>query len=115
MAKFLESARFRESRLEIERHLSSLQDPRAYSNFVDEYDETLKFIGENPTTPPTEALTGQQTWNFINSRRYRLYFYSQISPSTGEVTIFLAEIIPNQSEKSMIYPRTDIPTYREDD
>lgn len=75
--------------------------------FLEEHDQVLEFLKENPNTPAPHPQTGDQSWPFGNGR-YRLFF--KIVGSS----IYLLDIIDNRMSNQKIYPNNRLPTYNED-
>ncbi len=79
--------------------------------FLNDHDEVLSFLSENPKTAATHPLTGDQSWLFANGR-YRIFFKTVVSDSGFK--IYLIHIIDNRESNLEIYPNNSIPTYDED-
>ena len=81
------------------------------SQFLDEHDNVLRFLEQNPKTPAIHPVTGDQSWIF-GEGRYRLFFKSVEKDS--ELAIYLVHLIDNREANIDVYPGNRIPTYGED-
>jgi len=76
--------------------------------FLTAHDQVLEFLKQNPTTPATDPLTGDQSWPFGDGR-YRLFF------KFNNKDIELLDLIDNRMSNLKIYPNNILPTYDEDE
>jgi hypothetical protein len=79
--------------------------------FLEEHDQTLNFIAQNPKTPAIHPVTGDQSWVFGDGR-YRLFFRCIENKET--ITVYLTHLIDNKEINLDIYPENKIPTYDEE-
>ena len=79
-------------------------------SFLDEHDGVLRFIEQNPTTPPIHPVTGDQSWIFGDGR-YRLFF--KIAGASPNLVINMVHLIDNREVNESVYPANKIPTYDE--
>jgi len=80
-------------------------------HFLDEHDDVLEFIAQNPETPVVHPATGDQSWIFCDGR-YRVFF---CYVAKGEsIDIFLTDIIDNRQANLHVYSKNSIPTYSEE-
>jgi len=80
--------------------------------FLDDHDDVLHFISQNPRTASVHTQTGDQSWVFSDGR-YRIFFKTVIDKNKTE--IYLIHIIDNRQANLKIYPNNSLSTYYEDD
>ena len=90
---------------------SAGQSLHLVASFLDEHDEALQFIAENPHTPAVHPVTGDQSWNFSDGR-YRIFF--RCVEVASETTVYLLHVIDKKESNLDIYPGNKIPTYDEE-
>jgi hypothetical protein len=90
---------------------SSRQELGDVEKFLDEHDELLDFLSQNPKTPAVHPVTGDQSWIF-GTGRYRAFF--RVIFSDSEVIIHMISLIDNRQMNGQIYPSHLMPTYEED-
>jgi hypothetical protein len=112
LARFIFSENYDEALERIEDHiLLSTGDIDHVGSFLDEHDQVLAFIDQNPHTPAIHPVTGDQSWVFGNGR-YRLFFKA-ITKKT-ELVVYLTHVIDNRQANLEVYPQNTIPTYDEE-
>ena len=112
MAKFYFSKNYEKSLSVIEDFIfETTQNIKHIENFLNEHDETLNFIAQNPSTPAIHTTTGDQSWIFREGR-YRIFF--KVISAPNEVKIYLTHIIDNRQANFKIYPNNSLPTYYEE-
>ena len=112
MVKFVFTKNYEDVLARIEDYVFLTSDSTdAVESFLNEHDDALSFIGENPNTPAIHPVSGDQSWNFSNGR-YRLFF--RCIDSFGETRVYLLHLIDNKEANLDIYPGNKIPTYDED-
>lgn len=79
----------------------------AVESFLDEHDQVLAFLRQNPGTPAVHPLTGDQSWPFGDGR-YRIFF------KFNNKKVNLLDLIDNRMANLKIYPSNSLPTYSED-
>jgi hypothetical protein len=72
--------------------LESTENIEQVEKFLDEHDQTLEFISQNPKTPAIHPTTGDDT-----------------------TQVFLLHIIDNREANLKIYPGNNLPTYYEEE
>lgn len=75
--------------------------------FLDDHEDALLFLKQNPTTPAPHPHTGDQSWPFSDGR-YRLFF----KITAGR--IYLLDLIDNRMVNLKVYPNNKMPTFNED-
>lgn len=112
MVKFILTSNYENSLARIEDHIyAATASLDAIGSFLDEHDNALKFIGENPKTPAIHPVTGDQSWNFAEGR-YRLFF--RCVEDKDKISVYLLHLIDNKEVNLDVYPNNKIPTYDED-
>lgn len=91
--------------------LESTENIEQVEKFLDEHDQTLEFISQNPKTPAIHPTTGDQSWVFSDGR-YRLFF--KVTHEDDTTQVFLLHIIDNREANLKIYPGNNLPTYYEE-
>ena len=113
MAKFYFSKNYEKSLSTIEDFIfESTQSLEQLESFLNEHDEILDFIAQNPTTPAIHPTTGDQSWIFGDGR-YRLFF--KAVEGKENLKIYLIHIIDNRQANLEVYPNNTLPTYYEED
>jgi gamma-glutamylcysteine synthetase len=112
VAKFIFTKNYENALSRVEDYIYSAKNSlEVVESFLDEHDNALKFIGENPKTPAIHPVTGDQSWNFADGR-YRLFF--RCADVQGETRVYLLHLIDNKEVNLDVYPNNKIPTYDED-
>lgn len=113
MTKFYFSKNYEKSLSTIEDFIfESTQNIELIEKFLDEHDDTLNFIAQNPLTPAIHPSTGDQSWIFSDGR-YRIFF--KVINAQKETKVYLTHIIDNRQANLEIYPNNRLPTYYEED
>ena len=113
MAKFYFSKSYEKSLSVIEDFIfDSTQSIDLIESFLNEHDETLNFIAQNPSTPAVQPTTGEQSWIFGDGR-YRLFF--KVINNQDDIKIYFTHIIDNRQANLKIYPSNSLATYYEED
>lgn len=112
MTKFIFTKNYEITLARIEEHIFlTTGSIKSVESFLDEHDQVLKFIADNPQSPAVHPVTGDQSWNF-GSGRYRLFF--RCVQAVNDLIIYLTHLIDNKEINLDIYPSNRIPTYDED-
>ena len=72
--------------------------------FLNDHEDVLLFLQQNPETPAPHSQTGDQSWPFSDGR-YRLFF------KIVNDRIYLLDLIDNRMVNLKVYPNN---TYNED-
>ncbi len=112
MAKFILSDNYNKNLERIEDYiLETAESIDAVSEFLDQHDNVLQFIEQNPTTATAHPTTGDQSWVFSDGR-YRIFF--KCAGAGPDLVINLIHIIDNKELNQSIYPGNKFPTFDED-
>jgi len=110
--KFIFSTNYESTLSRIEDHIfTTTGSLELVEKFLDDHDQILIFLGQNPKTSAVHPVTGDQSWLFGDGR-YRLFFKSV--DAEGSTTIYLIDLIDNRELNLQIYPGNRIPTYEEE-
>lgn len=113
MEKFAFSVQYEASLRAIEDFIfHSTGDIRLAERFLDEHDQALTFVANNPEAAAFHAETGDRSWLFGNGK-YRLFFL--VDPNRVNTLILLTDIIDNRQINLNIYPGNSLPTFDIDD
>lgn len=109
MKKFVFSPQYEDRLRAIEDFIfHSTGDIRLVERFLDEHDEGLRFIEDNPSAAAIHTETGDRSWPF-GSGRYRIFFL--ITPTQ----MLLTDIIDNRQMNPDVYPGNSLPTFEIDE